>query len=230
MSSHQVSRAAGGLVAGTGAAPLDREKFQPGGAVRVGETWFPIYKVNKKTVDTYQPFNHFRKFHTLSREDIAEVMTPAQVAALGDASLTIPAEILNPPKVKRTAPQVNGVTREKFGEIGWRSGLRFSGPADHWRLITKVNQKTCETLRKDPTSATPRYMTANAEIYDACEALTPAQVIAQKPELLQWWTDVQRIRQAKAARLAVASQPQPMFETPAAHLSHFARSRARPRR
>jgi hypothetical protein len=73
--------AVGGIVGGTGAAPMDHDKFQITGAILTRGEWHTITKVNKRTVEVFCP--SFTSFHysKIDRTDIAEVLSPEEAKA-----------------------------------------------------------------------------------------------------------------------------------------------------
>jgi hypothetical protein len=74
--------AAGGIVGGVGASPIDREKFQVGGAIKGGfrgEGWRIITKVNKRTVEVYTPGCSWRSHWKVDRTEISAVATADEV-------------------------------------------------------------------------------------------------------------------------------------------------------
>lgn len=72
--------AAGGIVGGTGAAPMDHEKFQIGGAVKTRrQDWQIITKVNKRTVEVFNPGCHWRNYWKVDRTEITEVVSVEEV-------------------------------------------------------------------------------------------------------------------------------------------------------
>lgn len=72
--------AAGGIVAGAGYAPIDKGTFIKGGAIRTRRDPFRlITKVNKRTVEVYDPNCNWRHFWKVDRTEIEEVLSPEQV-------------------------------------------------------------------------------------------------------------------------------------------------------
>jgi hypothetical protein len=76
--------AAGGIVGGIGAAPLDHEKFQVGGAIKGGlhgQDWRIITKVNKRTVEVFNPSSSWNNYWKIDRTEITDFATADQVKA-----------------------------------------------------------------------------------------------------------------------------------------------------
>lgn len=74
--------AAGGVVGGVGAAPIDKEKFQVGGAVKggvSGHNFRIITKVNKRTVEVYDTGCNWKHYWKVDRTEIFAVATKAEV-------------------------------------------------------------------------------------------------------------------------------------------------------
>lgn len=74
--------AVGGIVGGTGSAPMDHEKFQVAGAIqtRNGE-WLTITKVNKRTVEVFcRSFSSFH-YRKIDRTEITGVLSPEEAKA-----------------------------------------------------------------------------------------------------------------------------------------------------
>jgi hypothetical protein len=70
--------AAGGIVGGTGAAPLNKDKFQKGGAVMVRGEWRIITKVNQKTIEVYYSNREWMPYAKVDRTCIQDVKSPEQ--------------------------------------------------------------------------------------------------------------------------------------------------------
>lgn len=72
--------AAGGIVAGIGAAPLDKEKFQVGGAIKTrSDKWRIVTKVNKRTVEVFDTACRWKQFWKVDRTEITETATAEEV-------------------------------------------------------------------------------------------------------------------------------------------------------
>ena len=73
--------AVGGIVGGTGAAPMDHEKFQVAGAIQTQGEWYTITKVNKRTIEVFcRSFSSYR-YRKIDRTNIAGVLSPEEAKA-----------------------------------------------------------------------------------------------------------------------------------------------------
>lgn len=123
------------------------------------------------------------------------------------------AEVLRPERKKAVQPRgvqsiKNGKIPEVLGAAGFRPGFDPNEPLV-WRLITKVNRRTVETMRKDFTlngagEKQPRFYGGKKDIYEIDDLKTRAEVQSELPHLHEEYEELQavlqRIKEAKAAK------------------------------